>query len=183
MKTFALLSALLFSSALLAQDGREALKGVGVIYSRVQGACASHVDIMKWFDYDQAGTITFAITNNPGARPMTGWSLSATTKAQDLLPLGQGVFKMQPNQYVPIKSELEIDPNGDIAIYFHHKGKGSLGGIIIDSPSYSKQNHKFEFFFSDKNSAGLFENLVLTYHDLKGLIPKKKVTCSFKLDR
>lgn len=179
MKFLLLCSALIFSTSLFAQVGREALKSVGVIYERTEGACASHVDIMKWYDYDQAGTITFAITNNPMSRPMTGWSLSATTKAQDLLPVGQGIFKLQPNQFVPIKSEMSFEPNGDLNIFFHHKGKGSLGGIIIDAPSYSKQNHKFEFFFSNKNAKGIFENLTMTYHDLKGLIPKKKVVCTF----
>lgn len=183
MKTITLLSALVLSTALFAQDGREALKSVGVIYARIQGACASHLDAMKWYDFEERGTITFAITNNPGARPMTGWSIAATTRADDLAPVGQGVFKMQPNQYVPIKSEMETSPQGDLAIYLHHKGKGSLGGIIIDAPSYPKENMKYEFFFSGKNTAGLYENLVLTYHDLKGLIPKKKVVCSFKLDR
>lgn len=182
MKSLLLLSALFFSTLSIAQDTKALLSSVGKVYTRTQGQCAAHVDIMRWFDYDTSGTITFALTNTPMIRPLSGYSISATTKAQEIYPLGSGIFEMQPNQYVPIKSEYSVEANGDLNLFFHHKGKGSLGGIIFEAPSYSKQNHKFEFFFADKNAEGVFQTLTYTYQDLKGLIPKKKVVCSFKLE-
>lgn len=181
MKSLLLLSALMFSSVSFAQEAKELLKSVGQVYTRVEGKCAAHVDIMRWFDYETSGSITFALTNTPMVRPLTGYSISATTKAHEIYPVGQGVFEMQPNQYVPIKSEYSVEANGDLNLFFHHKGKGSIGGIIFEAPSYSKQNHKFEFFFSNKNEKGIYQDLTYTFHDLKGLVPKKKVVCSFKI--
>lgn len=165
------------------QDPFALLKSIGPAYNKVEGPCASAMDNMKWFDFDQSGLLSLANTDRLNIRPLTGYSRSITISARNLKPVGEGEFKSVSNQPVPVKVEFEISADDVLTIYVHHKGKGSMGGIFTDFPGFAGANEKFIFTFSHKNDSGVYESMDSQYQNLKGLFNGKKQNCSFVLNK
>jgi len=177
------LATLALSLTAHAQDPFALLKSIGPAYNKVEGPCASAMDNMKWFDFDQSGLLSLANTDRLNIRPLTGYSRSITISARNLKPVGEGEFKSVSNQPVPVKVEFELSAAEELTIYVHHKGKGSMGGIFSDFPGFAGANEKFIFTFSHKNEHGIYETMDSQYQDLKGLFNGKKQYCSFVLNK
>lgn len=169
----------LISSSAMATEGHMAIESIAKLYEKKSGKCSEYVDVMKWYNYESSGLVSFAITDLSNKRPLDQYFLVANINASSLQPLGEGEFRVLTNQPVPLKSEFEYLNDGGLALYLHHKGKGSLGGLLGGNRPYPKKNYKLSMVFTNKNESGVYEDLKLTYQDFKGFRPRKKVTCTY----
>lgn len=175
---------MIFIMAILANtalaSGWEVLKPVGALYDKVEGPCPSHVDVMKWYDFQEKGHLTFALTNLPSRRPLDNYVRAMTISAARLFPLGQGIFHSEVNQPVPMKAEYVTD-NNQLTLFLHHQGRGSMGTPW--DHGYAGENTKYDLRFSDLNQNSIYQELNVVIKELRGFkrFSKKKI-CRYKLD-
>lgn len=184
MKKSAFFVLLALSSSVFASESERIFSSLGEIYVRTEGKCDSYMDIMRWEVQGKEGTRSFAQTNSPKLRPLRNYSQIANISAKNLLPLGEGEYRMEPNQFTPIKAEYEYEGDDKVTIYAHNKGKGSSGGMFGDGPHFSwpGTNQTFSYEFTRKEN-GIYQNLKTTYQNLKGVFKSKKVVCKFTLQK